>query len=107
MHNYDYVWPDGTPFKLAGVRAGPWIKPQLDAVGLTGINHQRVVSNWLIDQFTRVMRELVSQVPRMRLVDGRGTLTRTQWANEIHPTAGGFRKLAEQAWKPALGGLLA
>jgi hypothetical protein len=106
-HNYDYVWPDGRAFKLAGVKAGPWIKPQLDAVGLVGIERQRVVSSWLIDQFTRVMQALVSQTPRMRLVDARGTLTRNQWANEIHPTEGGFRRLAEQAWRPVLGGLLA
>ena len=106
-HNYDYVWPDGRAFKLAGVKAGPWIKPQLDAVGLTGIAAQRVVSSWLIDQFTRVMTALVSQTPRMRLIDARGTLARNQWANEIHPTESGFRKLAEQAWKPVLGAFLA
>lgn len=105
-HNYDYAKPDGRPFKLAGVRAGPWIKPALDAVGLTGLARQRVVANWLIDQFTRVMQALVSQTPRMHLVDGRGTLTSGQWANEIHPTAAGFRRLAEKAWKPALVELL-
>ena len=56
---------------------------------------------------TRVMTALVSQTPRMRLIDARGTLARTQWANEIHPTEAGFRKLAETAWKPVLRAYLA
>jgi hypothetical protein len=105
-HNYDYARPDGSPFRLAGVRAGPWIKPALDAVGLEGLARQRIVARWLIDQFTRVMQALVAETPRMRLVDGRGTLTAAHWANEIHPTPAGFRRLAERAWQPALAELL-
>jgi hypothetical protein len=107
VHNYDHVFPDGTAFKLLGRKAGPWIKPYLAGVGLTDPTRQRVLTSWLIDQFTRVLNDLVSQTPRMRLVDSRGTLAQARdWANEIHPRSGGFRKLAESRWRPALAGLL-
>jgi hypothetical protein len=34
-------------------------------------------------------------------VDQRGTLDRDEWANELHPTPGGFRKVAK-CWIPEL-----
>ncbi|HET7842502.1 MAG TPA: hypothetical protein VFL14_00005, partial [Xanthomonadales bacterium] len=97
----------GRPFQLAGVRAGPWIRPALERVGLVGTEEQFIVSSWLIDELARELGTLAATVPRLRVVDARGTLGRRQWANEIHPTPGGFRKLAEVAWRPALEGLLA
>jgi len=107
VHNYDYIFPSGTPFKLLGVKSGPWLKPHLDGVGLSDPRRQRELSSWLIDQFTRVLNELISQTPRMRLVDSRGALGReSEWDNEIHPKAPGFRRIAETRWKPVLGGLL-
>ena len=40
---------------------------------------------------------------RVVFVDSRGTLTRSSlWANELHPTAAGFKKVAESAWEPPL-----
>lgn len=107
-HTYDYPWPDGTPFKLLGIKAGPWLKPYLDDVGMTKPADQRETAIWLIDQFARVLNELTSQTSRMRLVDARGTLkTRAHWQNEIHPNKAGFTKLVNEVWKPALasGGL--
>lgn len=107
VHNYDHVFPSGKSFKLLGRKAGPWIKPYLDGVGLTDPLRQRELCTWLIDQFTRMLEALVTQTPRMRLVDGRGTLRHaTEWDNEIHPKAPGFRKLAQSRWHPVLAGLL-
>lgn len=106
-HTYAYPWPDGTPFKLLGIKAGPWLKPYFDGVGLTDPAGQRTVAVWLIDQFERALRDLVSQTRRMRCVDSRKLLpNRSQWENEIHPTKAGFRRLATMAWRPALNGLL-
>ena len=40
---------------------------------------------------------------RVVFVDSRGTLTRSsQWANELHPTPAGFKKIADAAWGPPL-----
>ena len=107
VHTYDYVWPDGRPFKLGPITAGPWLKPTLDDVGLTDPTGQRVVSSWLLDQFARELKAFVSQHANMRLIDSRGTLTsRRQWQNEIHPTGSGFAKIARDCWVPALTGVL-
>ncbi len=107
VHNYDYIWPNGKPFKIGPIKLGPWVKPFLDAVGLTDLTGQRVVTNWLIDQFTRELQALVSQNRNMILIDSRDTLkTASQWENEIHPTADGFELIAKKCWKPALIGKL-
>ena len=36
------------------------------------------------------------------LVDSRGTLNPGEWANELHPTAAGFAKIAGNCWRPVL-----
>lgn len=107
VHTYDYIWPTGIGFKLGPIKTGPWVKPYLDKVGLTDPAKQRIVTNWLIDQFARELRALVSQNANMTLVDSRGVLkTRQQWENEIHPTGAGFEAIAKRCWKPALTGVL-
>ena len=107
-HNYAYLWPTGKPYKLPGIEKGPWIKPYLDAVGLEGdMAGQRAITDWLLDQFTRVMESIVSRTPRMRLVDSREVLPKlSDWDNEIHPTGGGFSKLVRDAWQPVLADIL-
>jgi len=107
VHTYDYIYPSGIPFKLAGVKAGPWVKPSLDAVQLTDPAAQRVVTSWLVDQFARQLKDFASQTANLRVVDSRGTLSsERQWENEIHPTASGFAAIAKQCWVPALTGVL-
>lgn len=108
VHTYDYIYPNGKPFKLGPITVGPWVKPALDGVGLTDSRQQRVVTGWLVDQFARSLKAFASQTPNMRVIDSRGTLTSArQWANEIHPTATGFAAIARQCWVPALTGVLA
>jgi len=108
VHTYDYIYPDGSPFKLGPITVGPWAKPALEDVGLTDPTQQRVVTNWLLDQFARALTAFASQNANMRVVDSRGTLTsKRQWENEIHPTKAGFTAIVQQCWVPALTGVLA
>jgi hypothetical protein len=107
LHTYDYIWPSGVGYKLGPIKMKPWVKPYLDRVGLTDPVKQRVVTSWLIDQFARELRALASQHANMIIVDSRGALkARTQWENEIHPTAAGFESIARRYWKPALSAVL-
>ena len=39
---------------------------------------------------------------RPALVERRGTLKKSDWANELHPKPVGFRKIAQRRWNPAL-----
>ena len=106
VHTYDYIWPSGIGYRLGPIKTKPWVKPFLDDVGLTDPSKQRVTS-WLVDQFARELRALVSQHANMTVVDSRGCLkTKQQWENEIHPTASGFETIARKCWKPALSGTL-
>jgi hypothetical protein len=107
VHTYDYIYPDGAAFKLGPVTVGPWAKPALDGVGLTDPAQQRVVTNWLLDQFANALHAFASQNANVRVVDSRGTLTsKRQWQNEIHPTKAGFAAIARECWVPALTGVL-
>ena len=97
IHNYDYAYPDGR-----GVGSTAWIKPALVASKVPEGLHRDVVKYW-IDQFTDVLKQAQMLYPaRIHLVDGRGTLLKNEWANELHPTAAGFQKLAVQKWVPEL-----
>ena len=108
VHTYDYIYPSGDPFDLGPVTVGPWAKPALEAVGLVDPDRQRVVTNWLLDQFAIALKAYASQNANVRVVDSRGTLSsRRQWQNEIHPTKSGFALIAAECWVPALTGILA
>ena len=107
VHNYAYIWPNNKAFKLGPIKAGPWVYPYLFAVGLTDVDDMRVVTCWLIDQFTALLNELVSQVPRVHLIDAREALPSARsWDNEIHPKGPGFKLIATDYWAPVLKGFL-
>jgi hypothetical protein len=107
LHTYDYIYPDGKPYKLGPITVGPWAKPALDAVDLVVPKKQRVVTSWLLDQFATHLRSYASGKPNLNIIDSRGTLTsKAQWANEIHPTRAGFSKIAKECWIPQLTGVL-
>lgn len=106
VHNYAYIWPSNKPFKLGPFKAGPWVYPYLKAVGLPDIEDQRVVTNWLIDQFTVMLREIGAEF-ELRVIDARNALPDPgSWDNEIHPKAAGFKLIAQNYWAPVLQNVL-
>lgn len=108
VHTYDYIFPDGRPYRLGPLTLGPWVRPAFEAVGLLDPVEQRIVTGWLLDQFAAALRAYASITPNFRVIDSRGTLTTArQWGNEIHPTASGFRRIVDACWLPALRGILA
>jgi len=107
VHTYDYIWPTGIGYKLGLFKIKPWVKPYLDEAGLRDATQQRVLTTWLVDQFARELKAMVSQHANMSLIDSRGCLRQErQWENEIHPTASGFEAIAKKCWKPALSNFL-
>jgi hypothetical protein len=108
IHNYDYPWPNGKPYKLLGKKfAGPWIQPFMLEAGIKAFADQRLVCTWLIDQFTVVQKELASTNTGIRCVDSRNmVIAAKDWDNEIHPKRAGFSRIAQQAWVPVLNALL-
>jgi len=99
VHDYDNALPTGKPF-LFGTAA--WFKPVFDAVRIPAALQSRCVVH-ILDQFTAALERIVAQHGhRVVLVHSRGTLHPSEWANELHPTAAGFRKIVDQAWRPVL-----
>jgi hypothetical protein len=103
VHCYDYAPPDGRParFPLLGVPlVGPWLAPAMDACQVAADYALRLqVVRSLIDELQRTLGELEDPAKRVHVVRSAGTLDpETDWANELHPNAGGFQKLVHGPW---------
>jgi hypothetical protein len=89
-HCYDFPIPNG----VHPVCAGPWLQPSLTFAG------------WDVTQGTAILRQALTSFRAMLLglaanpannfilVDTQGTLVASDWANELHPFPGGFKKIA-------------
>ncbi len=108
-HSYCYFAPTGRkatgPFGLGS--SGPWMRPVLTARGIDPDSDGRAVARYLVDELHARLSALAAARPRFHLIDMRNALPvdDAHWADEIHPSGTGFRKLAENHWRPALQGL--
>ncbi|CAN7661029.1 SGNH/GDSL hydrolase family protein [Pseudorhodoferax sp. LjRoot39] len=98
MHSYDYAIPNGQ-----GLGHGKgWLGPALDDARVPTALRQACVRH-LIDAFHAMLVRITAMDPgHLLVVDSRGQLGAGEWANELHPTRGGFKKIATNAWKPVL-----
>ncbi len=99
LHNYDYALPSG---KGVFGQDSSWLRRSLDDAKVPR-HLQAGCVRYVIDRLTVELTRLTHIDPsRIFLVDSRGCLEATEWANEIHPTPGGFRRIAEERWRPVL-----
>lgn len=102
LHNYDNALPSGKPVFPGGQA---WFKPAFDDAHVPAGLQQGCLLH-VLDKFTAVVDGLASaSLGQITVVHSRGTLTASDWANELHPTAAGFAKIANQAWRPVLANL--
>jgi len=105
-HSYCYFQPTGRkatgPFGL--LKAGPWMRPVLLAKGIDPDTEGREVARYLVDELHARLKAVAAARPRFQLVDMRAALPvdNVHWADEIHPSGTGFRRLAEDYWRPVL-----
>jgi hypothetical protein len=105
-HSYCYFQPSGRkatgPFGL--LKAGPWMRPVLVSKGFDPDTEGRDVARYLVDELHARLVALAAARPRFHVVDMRSALPPddVHWADEIHPSGTGFRKLAEDHWRPLL-----
>lgn len=101
LHGYDYPVADGRGF--AGgwwVLPGPWLAPGLHQKGYAPLTDGRGLLVELIDRFNAMLARLAAmpEFAHLRHVDLRGSLPaerhREWWADELHPSRKGFRKVA-------------
>jgi hypothetical protein len=105
-HSYCYFQPSGRkargPFGL--LSSGPWMRPVLVKKGVDPDTEGRDLAKYLVDELHARLKALAAVRSRFVVVDHRATLPAddVHWADEIHPSGTGFRKLAEECWRPAL-----
>ena len=92
LNAYDFAIPTGkgVPF------AGPWLAPGFTARGydVTSLAFRTQVVKLLLLQFAAMLRDVGKVYPFMKLMPTQGLLKRNEWANELHPTDAGFRRVA-------------
>lgn len=98
MHTYDYAIPNGK-----GVFGGEaWLKPALESAKVPSLLQAKCVMLLIDSCYEMLTRIAKTDKSHLIVVDSRGTLSAREWANELHPTGGGFKKIAKQAWEPIL-----
>lgn len=97
LHGYDYANPNGLGF----LGFGQWLQAPMDLCKVPRPLQQAVVTH-CIDAYWKKLEKLRDAFPTVvHLVDQRGTLRPEDWANELHPTPSGFRRLSTR-WKTEL-----
>jgi hypothetical protein len=105
-HSYCHFEPTGRkatgPFGLGS--AGPCVKPVLTARGIDPKTEGVQLVHYLVDELHARLQSLAQTRSRFIVIDMRKALPvdEVHWADEIHPSGTGFRRLAEQFWRPAL-----
>lgn len=105
LHGYDYPVPDGRGF-LGGfwILPGPWLEPALRGKGYEGLDDNIRLLGEIIDRFNEMLATIPDRTDfeHVRYVDLRNTLRadlteyRNWWADEMHPTGPGFRRIAKK-----------
>ncbi|MFG6416965.1 hypothetical protein ACG02S_24000 [Roseateles sp. DC23W] len=110
MHTYDYPTPRNAPALFLGAAklTDPWIYKAFSGMKLP-IELQQRITDFLFDALADTLLKLDSSsgdgsaLTNMHVVNTRNSLVRANptevgnsndWLNEIHPNAGGYRKIA-------------
>jgi len=90
-HDYDFPIPNN----VHPACAGPWLKPALDINHWSQADGERIAKEALT-RFALLLSGLAGN-PNYNFhhVKTQGTLDRDEWANELHPTYLGFRKVTK------------
>jgi len=109
LHGYDYLQPrpaGAAIFDGSRIGRGPWLYPALEAAGLYDAQ-MRSVADAIVDELNRQLHTAFAGATDVYVIDQRGLLTPAEpqtidvsndWLDEIHPTEGGFAKLARNRW---------
>jgi hypothetical protein len=91
-HCYDFPIPNG----VHPACAGPWLQPSLSFTGWNVTQGTAILHQTLTDFRTMLVGLANDPANQFVLVDTQGVLAAADWANELHPYPGGFRKIASK-----------
>jgi hypothetical protein len=114
-HSYDYIRPRPAPVLVGPEKLGPWVWAPLNTHGIPSADHDALVV-WFLDRLAEFQNDLnanladpllmhgdpvananivsVNLHSLLKLADADAAGASNDWENEIHPTAGGYVKLA-------------
>lgn len=104
IHGYDYPVPDGRGF-MGGFAflPGPWLLPGFSQKGYADAAERLALIRALIDRYNAMLKRVpqapgLGHVRYVRLLDmlGTGPDYKKWWANELHPTQAGYKKVAAE-----------
>lgn len=99
IHTYDYGLPTG---KGVFGKESSWLKKSLEQANVPE-NLRADCVRHVIDKLAAELKKLTKIDPqRILLVDSRGCLSPSHWANELHPTQAGFKRIAKTRWLDVL-----
>jgi hypothetical protein len=93
VHGYADPVPDGRGV----IWFGPWLGPSFDKMGWDDMEVRKAVMREVMGLFNAMLAGLSRDFNNVHHLDLRNVLAQTpaDWANELHPTAQGFEKVAE------------
>lgn len=91
FHGYDFAIPNGKG--VCGL--GPWLEPGLVERKIPRKHREEVVKIFLT-HLNQWQKELAANSKNVIVVPTQGTLSKKEWANELHPTNSGFSKIANK-----------
>lgn len=100
LHGYDYAVPDGRDVHFLGFSfSGPWLKPALTQKRYSNLDEGRRIMVDVADRFNVALKRVAAAHENVHFINLLGTLRtgpkyKEDWANELHPTSTGFKKLA-------------
>jgi hypothetical protein len=104
LHGYGYPIPDGRAVIEVGDYKfiGPWFDPALKRKGLSQAQGKVIIKS-LIDSLNEMLSSLEKKYPdNVHYIDLRHIISQDDWENELHLTAQGFKKVADEFEKRIL-----
>jgi len=87
-HGYDYPYFEG--------KDKVWFGKPFKKKGIKNLQIQNEIGYYLIDKFDEMMRSVQAEFSGVHFINNRGVVPRDMWLNELHPTAEGFRLVANR-----------
>ncbi|BDM83107.1 hypothetical protein [Acaryochloris marina] len=98
LHGYGYPTPDGRAVIEIGDYEfiGPWFEPALRRKGISQAEG-KVIAKRLIDSLNEMLKDLSDKYPNnVYHIDLRTIIKDGDWENELHLSAQGFKKVADE-----------
>lgn len=102
-HQYDWVTPSDEGVEIIGVEVlDSWMKPYMDKLDIPTLV-QKEIADYVLGQFASILETLQNgtfmiggqniKINHFHIAKTQGTLNKSEWENEIHPTEAGFAKV--------------